>query len=176
MATSLTSTFDIARFGAEVVRGSPRQADVMVVSGTVFIKVAPIIKQLYEQMLEPRWVISMGSCSNSGGMYDVYSVVQGVDKFLPVDVYVPGCPPAPHAFMECLLLLQEKVGTQRRPLSWIAGSQQVQPLVMPSRRDILRERRMQQTDYPPAHSLPLTDAIWRRSGERTSDRPSSSEP
>lgn len=166
MATSLTSTFDIARFGAEVVRGSPRQADVMVVSGTVFVKVAPIVKQLYEQMLEPRWVISMGSCSNSGGMYDVYSVVQGVDKFLPVDVYIPGCPPAPHAFMECLLLLQEKVGTQRRPLSWVAGPQEVQPLVMPSRRDTLREQRTNQTGYPEIHRLPVTDSIWRRPGER----------
>jgi NADH-quinone oxidoreductase subunit B len=166
MATSLTSTYDIARFGAEVVRGSPRQADVMVVSGTVFVKVAPIIKQLYEQMLEPRWVISMGSCSNSGGMYDVYSVVQGVDTFLPVDVYVPGCPPAPHAFMECLVLLQEKVGTQRRPLSWLVGPQEVQPLIMPSRRDELREFRTKQTDYAQIDRLPLTDPIWRRPGER----------
>jgi NADH-quinone oxidoreductase subunit B len=166
MATSITSTFDISRFGAEVVRGSPRQADVMVVSGTVFVKVAPIIKQLYEQMMEPRWVISMGSCSNSGGMYDVYSVVQGVDTFLPVDVYVPGCPPAPHAFMECLVLLQEKVGTQRRPLSWLVGPQEVQTLIMPSRRDELREFRTKQTDYAQIDRLPLTDPIWRRPGER----------
>lgn len=166
MATSITSAYDIARFGAEVVRGSPRQADVMVVSGTVFIKVAPIIKQLYEQMMEPRWVISMGSCSNSGGMYDIYSVVQGVDKFLPVDVYMPGCPPPPYAFMESLLLLQEKIGHQRRPLSWMFGRQDTPQLIMPSRRDEKQVWRSQQTDYPSIDTLPVTDALFRLPGER----------
>jgi NADH-quinone oxidoreductase subunit B len=166
MATSITSAYDIARFGAEVVRGSPRQADVLVVSGTVFIKVAPIIKQLYEQMLEPRWVISMGSCANSGGMFDAYSVVQGVDKFLPVDVYLPGCPPPPHTFMESLLLLQDKVGRQRRPLSWIFGPQEVQNLIMPSMRDLKREERMRQSEYPSMDTLPRTDPLWPRPGEQ----------
>lgn len=109
MMAAAASRFDVARFGAEVFRPSPRQADVMIVAGRVSTKMGPVLRQIYDQMPNPKWVISMGACASTGGVYNNYAIIQGVDQIIPVDVYVPGCPPSPDALIYGILKLQEKI-------------------------------------------------------------------
>src|SRR6187401_2207610 len=126
MMTTGAPRYDAARFGMEVFRASPRQADLMIVAGRVSQKMAPVLRQVYDQMVEPKWVISMGVCASSGGMFNNYAIVQGVDQIVPVDVYVPGCPPGPETLMHGILTLYDQIKsgeiTQRREASPTGGA------------------------------------------------------
>jgi NADH-quinone oxidoreductase subunit B len=113
MMSTVASRFDLARFGSEAFRATPRQADVMIIAGRLSKKMAPVLRQIYDQMPEPKWVISMGACASTGGVYNNYAIVQGTDQVVPVDVYVPGCPPSPDALIYGVLKLQEKVKKRR---------------------------------------------------------------
>ncbi|QMU56352.1 MAG: NADH-quinone oxidoreductase subunit B [Candidatus Mycalebacterium zealandia] len=116
MMGAFASRYDVSRFGAEVARFSPRQADLMIVSGTITYKMASVCRKIYDQMPEPKWVIAMGSCTCGGGPFDSYAVVQGIDEFLPVDVYVGGCPPRPEALIDAIIKIQEKINNEGAPL------------------------------------------------------------
>ncbi len=137
--------FDIARFGAEAARFSPRQCDLLIVAGTLTWKMAQACRLIYDQMPEPKWVIAMGVCSSSGGMYDSYAVVQGVDSILPVDVYVPGCPPRPDAMIDAILKLQKKIARESPLRALFAGERETD------------ERGTQRHLYPPNAAVPHTE-------------------
>lgn len=113
MMATLCSRYDLSRFGAEVIRFSPRQSDLLIVAGRISLKMMPVLTRIYEQMPEPKWIISMGACCSSGGVFDTYTLIQGIDQFLPVDAYVPGCPPRPEGLLDALMLVQKKVGATK---------------------------------------------------------------
>ncbi|MDH5465327.1 MAG: NADH-quinone oxidoreductase subunit NuoB [Thiovulaceae bacterium] len=112
--STTASKYDIARFGAEAIRFSPRQADLLIVAGTISYKQGPVLKQIYDQMPEPKWVIAMGACASSGGFYDNYTTMQGIDELIPVDVYVAGCPPRPEALLDAIMFIQKQITTKKK--------------------------------------------------------------
>ena len=152
MATA-ASKFDLARFGMERMGYSPRQADVLICAGRVPFKLAPVLRRIWQQMPQPKWAISMGACASTGGMFDNYAVVQGIDTIIPIDVYVPGCPPRPEAFLQGIMLLRDAVGSEKRPLSWVVGPQGVSRPAMPCQRLLKRPDRQKTTDLRTPETL-----------------------
>jgi NADH-quinone oxidoreductase subunit B len=161
MMNATSSRNDLARFGSEVFRASPRQADVMIVSGRVSRKMAPVLRRIYDQMPEPKWVISMGACATSGGVFDNYAIVQGVDKIVPVDVYIPGCPPRPEMLINAVMMLQDKVMKEslrdRRDIPTEQAREAVPPGTLPaSGISALNEAAAQDADEKSNVSRPYT--------------------
>jgi NADH-quinone oxidoreductase subunit B len=151
MMATLSSRYDMARFGAEVVRFSPRQSDLMIVSGRISIKMMPVLLEIYNQMPEPKWCISMGACASTGGVFDTYTLVQGVDQFIPVDVYIPGCPPRPESLIDAVMLIQQRIRRNERnttlydrtkhpldfaPVALVSGASEAEPTLTGSRHSL----------------------------------------
>jgi len=151
MMATLSSRYDMARFGAEVVRFSPRQSDLMIVSGRISLKMMPVLIEIYNQMPEPKWCISMGACASTGGVFDTYTLVQGVDQFIPVDVYIPGCPPRPESLIDAVMLIQQRIKRGERsqklydrtkhpldfePVALVSGAAEAAPVLTGSRHSL----------------------------------------
>jgi len=151
MMATLCSRYDLSRFGSEVIRFSPRQSDLMIVSGRISIKMMPVLIEIYNQMPEPKWCISMGACASSGGVFDTYTLVQGVDQFIPVDVYIPGCPPRPESLVDAVMMIQERIKRGEKqtkvydrtthpldfqPVALVSGAVQAPPVLTGSRHSL----------------------------------------
>ena len=147
MAIGSAQKYDISRFGMEVFRASPRQADLMIVAGRVSQKMAPVVRQIYDQMTEPKWVLSMGACASSGGMFNNYAVVQGVDHIIPVDIYLPGCPPRPEMLMDAILKLHEQIGDEKLGVN---------------RKKVIAEVEKAALASLPTHQIPVFDSASER--------------
>ncbi|HLX60642.1 MAG TPA: NADH-quinone oxidoreductase subunit B family protein [Planctomycetota bacterium] len=170
MMATLSSRYDLARFGAEVIRFSPRQSDLMIVSGRVCIKMMPVLIEIYNQMPEPKWCISMGACASTGGVFDTYTMIQGVDQFIPVDVYIPGCPPRPESLIDAVMLIQQKIKRRERnmklydrtkhpldfePVALVSNAAEAPPQLTGSRHSLPEKDRCLQEDLfgPPEREV-----------------------
>lgn len=179
MMATLSSRYDLARFGAEVIRFSPRQSDLMIVSGRISIKMMPVLIEIYNQMPEPKWCISMGACASSGGVFDTYTLIQGVDQFIPVDVYIPGCPPRPESLIDAVMLIQQKIRRNERattlydrtkhpldfqPVSLVSNASEAEPVLTGSRHSLPpKDVPMQEMEFgPPEREVRHVKLIGRK--------------
>jgi NADH-quinone oxidoreductase subunit B len=166
LMSTLASRYDLARFGSEVLRFSPRQSDLMIVSGRVSLKLMPVLLEIYKQMPEPKWCIAMGACASTGGVFDNYTIIQGVDQFMPVDVYIPGCPPRPESLIDALMLIQERIRRGEKqtrlydrtrhpldfqPVALVSGAVQAPPVLTGTRHSLPPQ------DLPDAGAAAETD-------------------